>query len=820
MLTQRNAFGNPVAQWVLGTVFLTSDAIAGGGSAVPTETLHMLFGSVAEATAGHTASWDQSQNAIADPTPPTGVTLAPLPSVSAPALTLDLQPSGPGLPAVTLGLGSYQFGFENPTTIGSATTGAGAGKARFDDLIVTAPLSDASPQLFSTLVTGRHYETAVLTQRNAAGDLVAQWVLGVVFLSSDGIAGSGAVVPTETLHVVFGSVSEATAGNAQSWSALTNSTSDAPSPTGVTLAPLPAILAPALTLDLQPSPVFGLPAMTLNLDSYQFGFENPTTIGSATGGAGAGKAKFDDLIVSARLSDASPQLLKALVIGGHFPTAVLTQRNAAGNPVAQWILSTVFLNADGITGSGSAVPTETLHMVFGSVNEATAGHSISWNQAENRDGDPTPPTGVTLAPLPPASAPAVTLELQPADASLPAITLALTSYQFGFENPTTIGSATSGAGAGKAKFNDLTVSGLLSDLSPQLLKTLVTGGHFTSGVLTQRNSAGSPVAQWVLGTLFLSSDVLTSDVTHPDALPTEALKLPFGSVTEVTAGHSSSWDQVSNSNGVPASTGVALSPLPAVTAPAMTLDLQPESALGLPPVTLALNSYEFGFENPTSIGSATSGAGAGKVKFDDLIVSELLSDASPQLFRAMVVGGHFTNAVLTQRNAAGNPVAQWVLDTVFISSDAIAGNGPAVPTETLHLLFGKVTEVTANHTTSWDQVQNVNAGPTPTGVALAPLGVSTPTVSITDNGGVYNGATFVVTAATVQHGRHHAGQSRRSFAELHVLCRVNCDGHWLGDGSHECWRLYSGRTFQQHRSKPLYRRRQRHPSCSQSPPRH
>src|SRR6185295_12575222 len=145
----------------------------------------------------------------------------------------------------------------------------------------------------------------------------------------------------------------------------------------------------------------GLSAMTLGLDSYQFGFENLTTIGSATGGAGVGKAKFDELTVSTSLSEASTQLLKALVFGIHYDTAVLTQRNAAGNPVAQWILGTVFLTSDGIHNDSAAVPGEDLHMAFGTVTEVTAGHTVSWNQLLNKNNGPAP-TGVTLAPLPAA----------------------------------------------------------------------------------------------------------------------------------------------------------------------------------------------------------------------------------------------------------------------------------------------------------------------------------------------------------------------------------------------------------------------------------
>ena len=81
-----------------------------------------------------------------------------------------------------------------------------------------------------------------------------------------------------------------------------NESGDPGLPGGVTFAPLPAVAAPALTLELQqPSPAAGVSAVTFGLNSYEFGFENATSIGAASGGAGAGKAKFDDLTVSAPL---------------------------------------------------------------------------------------------------------------------------------------------------------------------------------------------------------------------------------------------------------------------------------------------------------------------------------------------------------------------------------------------------------------------------------------------------------------------------------------------------------------------------------------
>jgi len=52
-----------------------------------------------------------------------------------------------------------------------------------------------------------------------------------------------------------------------------------------------------------------------------------------TGGSGAGKAEFEDLLLVARTSEASPLLWEACASGKHFPTAVLTSRRGGKQPL-------------------------------------------------------------------------------------------------------------------------------------------------------------------------------------------------------------------------------------------------------------------------------------------------------------------------------------------------------------------------------------------------------------------------------------------------------------------------------------------------------
>jgi type VI secretion system secreted protein Hcp len=61
----------------------------------------------------------------------------------------------------------FSFGEENPTTIGSATSGAGAGKAKLNPFKIKKPVDSASPNFFLASASGVHYPTATLSVRKA-----------------------------------------------------------------------------------------------------------------------------------------------------------------------------------------------------------------------------------------------------------------------------------------------------------------------------------------------------------------------------------------------------------------------------------------------------------------------------------------------------------------------------------------------------------------------------------------------------------------------------------------------------------------------------
>ena len=53
---------------------------------------------------------------------------------------------------------------------------------------------------------------------------------------------------------------------------------------------------------------------------------------------------------------------------------------------------------------------------------------------------------------------------------------------------------------------------------------------------------------------------------------------------------------------------------------------------GSGPRAFEIKDFSFGIENPTTIGSATGGAGAGKIKFNEFLITKTTDKASPNFF--------------------------------------------------------------------------------------------------------------------------------------------------------------------------------------------
>ncbi len=132
-----------------------------------------------------------------------------------------------------------------------------------------------------------------------------------------------------------------------------------------------------------------------------------------------------------------------------------------------------------------------------------------------------------------------------------------------------------------------------------------------------------------------------------------------------------------------------------------------------------LTSFTLDAMNSASIGSATSGAGAGKVSFQGFQFVKPLDKYSAQLFQDLASGSHLASVEIVIRKPGANgmdaPVVQYLLKTVFLTNIHISGEAKNA-TETIQGKFGAIQFVLYGQTNSgqstvssaggWSQVTN------------------------------------------------------------------------------------------------------------------
>jgi type VI secretion system secreted protein Hcp len=150
----------------------------------------------------------------------------------------------------------------------------------------------------------------------------------------------------------------------------------------------------------------------IQIKSFEWSAESTTTIGSASGGAGAGKATLNDLVITKTVDSTSPVLMQRVAQGTVIPGMELVVRKAgatgAGVVYQRYFFTPVFATKQAHAGSeGGEGITETLTFKYGALQMSNARQSpngtlappvaLSWNQMTNSDkllttGMPNPGT--------------------------------------------------------------------------------------------------------------------------------------------------------------------------------------------------------------------------------------------------------------------------------------------------------------------------------------------------------------------------------------------------------------------------------------------
>jgi type VI secretion system secreted protein Hcp len=92
---------------------------------------------------------------------------------------------------------------------------------------------------------------------------------------------------------------------------------------------------------------------------------------------------------------------------------------------------------------------------------------------------------------------------------------------------------------------------------------------------------------------------------------------------------------------------------------------------------LEILSFSFGVSQAETTGSGTTGASAGKAKFEEFTIEKYVDQASAPLYNACTGGAHFPSVVLAIRKAGGDPLLylQYIFRQVFVTNIAWSGGG-------------------------------------------------------------------------------------------------------------------------------------------------
>jgi len=134
----------------------------------------------------------------------------------------------------------------------------------------------------------------------------------------------------------------------------------------------------------------------MEIIDFSFGVAQAQTSGSATGGASAGKAKFEEFSINKYVDTASVSLYNACTAGAHYPSVMLCIRKAGGSNLLylQYCFRMVFVTGINWTGgSGEENCKETIKFSFAAMGvqyvrqkpDGTGDSPVQgmWNQISN-----------------------------------------------------------------------------------------------------------------------------------------------------------------------------------------------------------------------------------------------------------------------------------------------------------------------------------------------------------------------------------------------------------------------------------------------------
>jgi type VI protein secretion system component Hcp len=648
-----------------------------------------LGGTTTAAATGGVATFDN----LSVSKPGTGYTLAASdPAIANPTILLSLTPAA-GASAVVVPVDAFSVSFSPGEKLGIS-----------GDLSLQIGTSAADPGLLANLATGEQLAHAALYVRDTAAKGALVYHFTGVTVTGLSTTGSGDT-PTDSLTLHFDTAKElflpssdprGTTGPPAGWTQITST-----GPNSGIGIPLKSFHdgggdAPAIGLSLgNPGDATLLPVRSFSLGAT----------------SSDGKVQLSDLTLQFDASASDPAILNLVTTGAQTGTAALYAREPGSQGFLVYHLSRVSFGGLSTSGSGDT-PSDSLSVAFTKVTESfltpsdTKGASngappAGWDQVTNTDGGSGAP--MALDALPGASGGNTPAANTPSTGPAPVIGLSLgkpgskilpvLSFSISVTNPASI----AGNGAGKAQLNDLHLQLDAGAADPGLLKELETDAHFGTAALYARD----PGAKGFLVYQFTEVFVTGLSTSGSGDTPVDSLTLAYGKLKEAfaldnkgTGAPPAGWDLVGlTEEGPGASTAFdALPGSPGGNTPAAsdpTTGPAPAIGLSVNGKFLPVLSFSVGAANTGNL--ADPGAGAGKVQFSDLVVQVDAGAVVPDLFKALLTGGHLSGAALYVRDPAAKGFLVYHFSVVFVTSLSTIDSGDT-PVDSLTLKFGEEKE--------------------------------------------------------------------------------------------------------------------------------
>ncbi len=105
---------------------------------------------------------------------------------------------------------------------------------------------------------------------------------------------------------------------------------------------------------------------------------------------------------------------------------------------------------------------------------------------------------------------------------------------------------------------------------------------------------------------------------------------------------------------------------------------------------IAVLSFGWGGTQTTSV-AGTGGSGAGKVSLDEFTITKYYDSASPEIFKAMLLGTHVSSGTLSavKAGSSGKPFLVISFSELFVTSHRISASDE-VPTESVSFSYNTI----------------------------------------------------------------------------------------------------------------------------------